>query len=593
MNKPENLVELFETAAKRFSTNSFIGTRGPYGEYHYVTFGEVKRRVDCLRAGLASLGVGPGDSVGIIGKNSVDWVVGVYATLGLRARYVPMYEAELENVRSYIIKDASVKVLLVANPELRDQTLSALQQTPKLEHIISIKGDGEHSLAALEQVGRRNPAPHSMPSVDEVAMIIYTSGTTGDPKGVLLSHRNLTTTTLVGSVMVTGLDEHCRCLSILPWAHVYALTAELFNFTHLGASIGIAESVATIADDIRRVHPTHLIAVPRVFNRIYNGIRTKMEEKGGLPELLFNWSVSNAARRRKLAEQGGQSVALDLKVAVADRLVFKQVRKKLGGRLRVALTASATMNEEIARFFYDIGVTVLDCYGLTETSPAVTMNVLESVRFGSVGKPVNGVRVEIDKSAGDGTSDEGEVIVHGPNVMLGYHNKPEATAAVMTSDGGFRTGDLGRIDSDGYLHITGRIKEQFKLSNGKYVFPGAIEEEIKLLPEFANAMIFGEGKDYNVCLLVPDYVYLQRWVKEHHLPEDPAQLATNDAFHEHLTQKVAGVLERKFGGYEIPKKILILEEDFSADNGMLTQTLKLKRRAVLECYKDRIDALYI
>jgi long-chain acyl-CoA synthetase len=531
--------------------------------------------------------------VGIIGKNSVDWVVGAYATFGLRARYVPMYEAELESVRNYIIKDASVKVLLVANSELRDQTLSSLKQTATLEHVISIKGDGEHSLAALEQVGRRNPAPYSMPSVDEVAMIIYTSGTTGDPKGVLLSHRNLTTTAVEGSAMVTGLDEHCRSLSILPWAHVYALTGELFNFTYLGASIGIAESVATIADDIRRVHPTHLIAVPRVFNRIYNGIRTKMEEKGGLPEALFNWSISTAARRRKLLEQGGKSMALDLKVALADRLVFKQIRKKLGGRLRVALTASATMNEEIARFFYDIGVTVLDCYGLTETSPAVTMNVLESVRFGSVGKPITGVRVEIDKSVGDGKSDDGEVIVYGPNVMVGYHNKPEATAAVMTPDGGFRTGDLGRLDADGYLHITGRIKEQFKLSNGKYVFPGAIEEEIKLLPEFANAMIFGEGKDYNICLLVPDYEFLKRWVKEHNLPEPPAQLATNDAFYEHLTQKVAGVLERKFGGYEIPKKILILEEDFSADNGLLTQTLKLKRRAVIERYKDRIDALYI
>jgi long-chain acyl-CoA synthetase len=590
--RPDNLVDLFETAARRYSANPFIGTRGPYGAYTYVTYGEVKKRVDDVRAGLASLGVSTRDAVGFIGKNSVEWAVGAFATFGLRARWVPMYEAELEAVRCYIIRDASIKVLFVATSEIYDQVIGLVKEIPTLQSVVLLKGESDHSLSALERRGRDKPVAPAFPTTEEVATIIYTSGTTGDPKGVLLSHRNLTSNALDGGGMVSDLDESCRSLSILPWAHAYGLTAELLNFTHIGGSIGIAESVATIADDIRRVHPTHLIAVPRVFNRIYNGIRTTVETKGGLPAKLFHWGITNAAKKREFAEKGQSSHLLSLQVAIADKVVFKKIRARFGGRLRVAVTGSATMNEEIARFFYDIGVTTLDCYGLTETSPAVTMNVLESVKFGTVGKAIPGVRLEIDKTKGDVNSDDGEVIVYGPNVMLGYHNKPEATAAVMTPDGGFRTGDLGRLDKDGYLRITGRIKEQFKLSNGKYVFPAAIEEELKLRPELANALIFGEGRDFNICLVVPDYEYLKRWAEGKGLPQTREALATSPQLKDHLEHKIAGALEGKFGGYEIPKKVLILAEDFSTENGMLTQTLKLKRRVVLERYMPQIDALY-
>jgi long-chain acyl-CoA synthetase len=590
--RPNNLVELFESGIRRFYANPFIGTQGPDGEYHWASFGETKIRVDDLRAGLATLGVGPGDAVAIIGKNSLAWAVGAFATFGLRARWVPMYEAELENVRRYIIKDATVKVVFVATPEMQEQVRVYMKDIPTLKHVICIEGDGRDTMAKLERRGRKSPAAPHRPTPDEIAMIIYTSGTTGDPKGVMLSHRNLTTNAVDGATMVSDLDENCRCLSILPWAHAYALTAELLNFVNIGASIGLAQSVTTVADDIKKVKPTHLIAVPRVFNKIYNNIKTKMAEQGGLAETLFNWSLKHAARKRELAQQGLKSAGVNARVAMAEKIVFSKIRARLGGRLRVAVTASATMNEEIARFFSDVGITVLDCYGLTETSPAVTMNPLSAVRLGTVGKPIPGVRVEIDRSLGNGESADGEIVVYGPNVMVGYHNKPQATAEVLTPNGGLRTGDLGNFDEDGYLRITGRIKEQFKLSNGKYVFPAAIEEELKLMPEFSSAMVYGEGKDYNVCLLVPDYEYLKRWAAENRLPTSPEELSHREELYKYLEQKVQLALQGKFGGYEIPKKILILKEDFSPDNGMLTQTLKLKRRVVLERYSKDIASLY-
>jgi long-chain acyl-CoA synthetase len=592
VDRPRSLVELFESGVRRFYSNRCIGTQGADGEYHWKTLGELKIRVDDFRAGLASLGVGHGDSVAIIGKNSVEWAVGAFATFGLRARWVPMYEAELESVRRYILQDAAVKVLLVSTPELLEHVRHYVDEIPTLEHVICIEGDGADTMAKFERRGRKKPVASQLPTPEDIAMIIYTSGTTGDPKGVLLSHRNLTSNALDGSTMVSDLDENSCSLSILPWAHAYGLTAELLNMINIGGSIGIAQSVTSIADDILKVRPTHLIAVPRVFNRIYSNVRSKVVEKGGLPEKLFNWSLKSAAQKRELLQKGRTSKRVNMKVALADKIVFSKIRAKLGGRLRVAVTGSATMNEEIARFFSDCGITVLDCYGLTETSPAVTMNTLETVRFGTVGKPIPGVRVEIDKSQTGPDSADGEVVVYGPNVMVGYHNKPDATAAVLDPDGGLRTGDLGSLDEDGYLRITGRIKEQYKLSNGKYVFPAAIEEELKLMPEFSSAMVYGEGKDYNICLVVPDYEYLKRWAAENNLSSRPEDLYRTPELHRYLEQKLQTFLQGKFGSYEIPKKLLVLKEDFSPDNGMLTQTLKLKRRVVLERYSNEISSLY-
>lgn len=592
IQETDNLVELLQQSVDKNESRLVFGTKNNAGEYDWITYGDFSRRVDNLRSGLAGLGVNPKDTVSLIGSNSVEWAVVAYATYGRAARFVPMYEAELPATWQYIIHDSGAKVLFVANEQIYEKVQSFKVAIPGLEHIFVIKGNQKDSMAQLELKGASQKVEPIFPEPSDIAGLIYTSGTTGDPKGVLLSHRNLTSNAYAGRHEFPELDHDCRCLSILPWAHSYAQTAELNTFLQFGGSIAFAESVDTVADDLQNARPTHLVAVPRLFNKIYAGLWAKMEEQGGLAKKLFVMGVSSAKLRRELAEEGRSSFLANLKYKIADKIVFEKIRQRFGGRLKFALTASATMNPEISHFFFDLGIPLYDCYGLTETSPALTVSSHNSFKAGSVGKVVRHSKIVIDKSLGDPAIGDGEIIAYGPNVMQGYHNKPEATAAVMTDDGGFRTGDLGRIDEDGFLYITGRIKEQYKLENGKYCFPAQIEEEIKLLPSVANAFIYGEGKAYNVCIIVPDFAMLERFTKASHMPDSPMELIEHEAFKTYVRDEITQFLKGKFGGYEIPKKFIFVAEDFTIENGMLTQTMKLKRRIVLKKYQDMLDALY-
>ena len=590
-DRPNNLVSLIEDSVAKFTKNPLFGTKNAAGEYEWITYGQVGRRVDNLRGGLAGLGIGKDDAVGIIANNRVEWAICAFATYGLGARYIPMYEKELPQVWKYIITDAKVRVLFVATQEILEQVRGFMDETG-LEKVLLLDGQAEASMPALEKSGEAHPAAAVHPDPQDIAVLIYTSGTTGDPKGVLLSHGNFTTNFQAGGVLFPELGPHTRSLCILPWAHSFGQTGELYNLIHLGGSIGFMGDVTTLAEDMGKVRPTLLVAVPRVFNKIYDGLWAKMNETGGLAKKMFVMGVESARKRRELAAKGQSRFMTDLNFKLADKIVFSKIRARFGGRLTAAISGSATMNVKISHFFNDIGVPVYDCYGLTETTPAVTMNCPAAHRPGSVGRPIDQVRVEIDRLFLEEGADDGEIIVHGPNVMQGYHNKPDATREVMTTDGGFRTGDRGRLDEDGYLFITGRIKEQYKLENGKYVFPTALEEEIRLLPWVENAMIFGEGKPYNVCMIIPDFQVLAKYARENQLPEDPAQLVAHNGIQEMIGDEIAAFLKGKFGSYEIPKKFLWVHENFTLENGTLTQTMKLKRRSVLEQYQNQLESLY-
>jgi long-chain acyl-CoA synthetase len=588
-HQPENLVDLWEESAARHAGNPVFGTKRPDHTFGWVTYPQVGRRIDDLRAGLAALGVQPGDAVGLVANNRVEWAVAAFATYGRRARFVPMYEAELPAVWAYIVRDAGVKVLLVSTPAVRDRVREAVQGVPGLALVV-IEGDGEDSLAALERRGRAAPVPSQKPQPDDVASLIYTSGTTGEPKGVLLSHRNFISNVKGGQHMFPELATESCSLSILPWAHAYGQTAELYNFIDLGAAIGIAASRDSIVEDIRLVRPTYLIGVPRIFNRIHDGIWSQVRKAGGVKLKLFTAALEAARDHR---EHGG----LGITARLLDRLVLAKIRERFGGRLVGALSGSARMNVEVAKFFFDLGMPVYDCYGTTETSPAVTMNSRSACKLGTVGRPIEKVRVVIDRSRVDDGGDDGEIVVYGPNVMLGYHNKPEATAAVMTADGGLRTGDRGRIDEDGYLLVTGRFKEQYKLENGKYVFPAAIEEELQLVPWVVNSMVHGDGRPHNVCLVVLDLAFLRERAAKLGLGVEPGELlddssALGRAEREVIALELVRHLEGKFGNYEIPRQFVFIAEPFTVENGLLTQTLKLKRKPVLERYGASLQALY-
>ncbi|MGD0169054.1 MAG: long-chain fatty acid--CoA ligase [Smithella sp.] len=591
IDKPDNVVEILEQSVAKFPNRPFLGTKNKNKQYDWITYEDFGKRVDNVRSGLQQLGIQKDDAVGIISNNSVDWAVCFFATSGLAARFVPMYEAELVQVWKYIIADSNVKVLLISKKEIYNKIKDIISSIPSLQKIIVMEGGGPDTLSELEKKGNALKVKSIYPDHKSICILIYTSGTTGDPKGVLLCQSNITSNAHGTKAAYPAVNENDRSLSILPWAHVYGL-GEMVVFCLLGASVGLAEKAATVVEDIMLIKPTFLSAVPTVFNRVYDGLLTKINEEGGLPQKLFVMGVDSAKKKRELAAQGKSSFMTNLKFKIADAMIFSKVREKLGGRLNGSMTGSAAMNVDISHFFWDIGVPLYDAYGLTETSPGVTMNGPLKYKLGSVGPVMKNYKVVIDKSMVEPDAKDGEVVVYGPNVMQGYHNKPEATKAVMTPDGGFRTGDRGRIDEEGFLFITGRLKEQFKLENGKYVFPAAIEEDIRLNHFIENAMIYGEGRAYNVCIVVPDFVALEKWAVKNNLPKEPAELVKRDELKSFLTNEIINSLKGKYGGYEIPKKFIFMSEAFSVQNGTLTQTMKLKRRVVSDKLKNQIDALY-
>ncbi|MCP4604197.1 MAG: long-chain fatty acid--CoA ligase [Proteobacteria bacterium] len=587
---PSNLVDMFEDTVSKFPSRDGLGERNSAGEYEYKTWGEAGRRVDNLRAGLAQLGVEKDDSVGLIINNSHEWCVIAYATFGRGACLVPMYEKELEEVWKYIIKDSGLKVLFVVNETVYNQVKHFVDEIKTLEKIVLIRSDGENSMAAVEKMGEKSPVKSIKPHFSDIAALIYTSGTTGEPKGVLLSHGNFTSNIHAVCKAFPDENENTVSLSILPWAHSFGLTAELLLGTYLGGSTGIMGSVETVIDDMSKVRPTVLVAVPRVFNKVHAGIHAMMAEQGGMKEFLFKNAKLAAEKKRGTGKSG-------IKFKVLDKLVFQKIRDKFGGRLKKAITGSAVMDPDIAQFFIDIGIPTYDCYGLTETTPGMTLNSPSANKLGSVGKPMDKITVTIDKSILGEDSEDGEIICFGPNVMQGYHNKPDKTAEVFVEDPklgtGFRTGDRGRLDKDGFLHITGRFKEEYKLQNGKYVHPASIEESIKLNSYIENAIVYGDGKPFNVCLVVPEMESVKKYAQKIGLTStNPMDLIKDQRIVEFVADKVNKQLQGSYGGYEIPKKFVLSAEDFTLDNGMLTQTMKLKRRNIMEKYGDELEALY-
>jgi long-chain acyl-CoA synthetase len=593
LDKPDNLVDWWAESVTKFADRKLFGTKNKNGIYEWVTYKEIGNRIDNLRAGLTQLGIGKDDVVGIIANNRPEWPIVGFATWGCLARFVPMYEAELVQVWKYIITDSGVKVLFVSTPEIYEKIKDFPKDIPTLQHILIIDSDRENSMAALEKKGAAKPVAPKSPKTEDVAELIYTSGTTGNPKGVLLMHMNFTSNSHAGLKLYPELYENeVISLTILPWAHTFGQTAELFAIIRLGGAMGMIENTKTIVNDIVQVKPTFIIAVPTVFNRIYDGVWNKMNKDGGLARALFVMGVEAAKKKRELADKGRSDFMTNIKFKLADKIVFKKIRERLGGRMLGAMTGSAAMNIEISKFFFDIGIPIYDCYGLTETSPGATMNGSQAFRLGSVGRAIDKVNIVIDNSIVEEGATDGEIIIYGPNVMKGYHNRPEDTKAALTPDGGFRTGDRGRLDKDGYLFITGRIKEQYKLENGKFCFPVSLEEQICLISFVQQAVIYGLNRPYNICIIVPDFDVLLNYAKEKGLPTDIKTLVERQDIIDMIGEVVSKQLKGKFGGYEIPKKFLILPEPFSLDNGTLTQTMKLKRKVVLDRLNDRIEALY-
>jgi long-chain acyl-CoA synthetase len=590
--KPDNLVEWWNKSLKQYSNNTLFWIHDASGKLNSMTYAQVGDRIDSVRSALDQINIKKDDSVGVICSNRPEWAIISYATYGRNAKFIPMYEKELVKTWKYIIQDSKIKVLFVANRKIYEKIKAFKDEIESLENIYILDEGGDYSFNDFENTGKNKYSAPLIPHYDDIAVLIYTSGTTGDPKGVLLSHGNLTYVSESARKMFSAFNEKQVSLSILPWAHSYGLSAELNNWINFGGSIGFLRDVSTLFEDMQIIRPTYLIAVPKLFNKIYNGIQNKMLEVGGVKKFLFDKACSLGKKKMYLSKMGKSNPILNFEFFLLDKIVLQKIKNIFGGRLAGAITGSAAMNKEVGEFFNVLSIPIYDCYGLSETAPAITISSPSAVRLGSVGKVIHGQRVVIDRSVVEPDAKDGEIVIYGPNIMKGYQNKPEETKKVMTADGGFRTGDRGRFDEDGFLWITGRIKEQYKLENGKYVFPAAIEEEIKLLPEIVNAVIFGADKPFNICLLVPDFTSARMWAQQKNISDSIENLLSNKNFTCMLEEKITSQLKKKFGGYEIPQKFIFLKEDFSVENGTLTQTMKLKRNVILKEYKEQIDNLY-
>jgi long-chain acyl-CoA synthetase len=369
-------------------------------------------------------------------------------------------------------------------------------------------------------------------------------------------------------------------------------TVELQTLFSRGAALARVGPGDQITQYMGEVKPTVLVSVPRIFNRIYQGVLARMEKESPVKRGMFFAALKNETKRQEMKKRDQKSAVVELKHAIFDKLVFSKVRDRFGGRLQYAVSGGAAISREVAEFIDKLGLIVLEGYGLTETSPIVTANTPEARKVGSVGRPIPGVRVVIDKEA-SGDPVHGEIVVYGPNVMKGYYKLDDETQAVFTKDGGFRTGDLGYLDEGNFLFITGRIKEQYKLENGKYVAPAPLEEQLKLSPYILNAMIYGDNKLFNVALVVADCGAIKTWGKEHGktLPEDNEALIQNADVRALIEAEIARCSE-SFKGFEAVKKFALITDDFTTANGMLTPKMSLKRRVILDRYKATLDKLY-
>jgi long-chain acyl-CoA synthetase len=582
----KDLVELCDRSCARYAERALFGTKRG-GEWIWTRYGELHELVAHARGGLAALGVGPGDRVAIVADNRVEWAVAAYATYGLGAAFVPMYQAQQPKEWEFILADCGAKVVIAANDAIFAVLRAMQSKLPALQRVVglTLAPDDPASWAALLERGAAEPVATCAIDPSSVAGFVYTSGTTGLPKGVLLSHANIASNV---SAMheIFRLDPEDRSLSFLPWAHSYGQTCEVHGMLSMGCSVAINDDLGALLANLVDVKPTVLVAVPRIFNRIYDSVNRDLRHQPRLLQRIVRGGIRGAIKRAR-GESLGPIEALE--TALDDKLVFAKIREKLGGRLRYVISASATLGREVAEFIDALGLPVYEGYGLTETSPIVAVNAPGHRRLGSVGHAIPGVRVEIDQSRGD-TPERGEIVVYGPNVMLGYHHRPEESAKALGEDGGLRTGDLGYVDEDGFIFVTGRIKEQYKLENGKYVMPSPLEEELKLSPFVANAMLHGDGRPFNVALIVIDEPAVREWATREGLAlgDDP----TRDERVRALVQRELDAHAEGFKGFEKPRAFALLREDFTQENGLLTPTLKLKRREVLARYGDVVEGLY-
>lgn len=556
------------------------------GSWQSWSIGEICTIADELSFGLMNAGIGPDDKVAIVSPNRPEWVLADFGIAQLGAVSVPIYPTMSAADTEFILNDSDVKIVFVADRDLFQKINSIKSNTPSVQHIFTFDALSEaRHWSELIADGKNNPKSEKLSELkaavkpDDLLTLIYTSGTTGTPKGVMLTHRNLISN-------VTGAQEVCpvnnthKVLSFLPLSHIFERMLT-YLYLYVGAGIYYAESLETIGDNLKEVKPFAFSTVPRLLEKVYDKIVAKGDELTGIKRKLFFWAL-DLGHRFELDGKNGWWYEQQLKLA--NKLIFSKWREALGGNVGVIVSGAAALQPRLGRVFTAAGINVLEGYGLTETSPVITVNRLDKGMrgFGSVGVTIRDVEVKI--------ADDGEILCKGPNVMKGYYKRQDATDEVM-KDGWFHTGDIGKFDN-GLLYITDRKKEMFKTSGGKYIAPQPMENKFKESSFIEQIMVIGENRKHPAALIVPAFPALMVKLQAEGISEkNPDALIKHPRVNE-IIQSEVDRLNANFGSYEGVKKFALLGKEWSVDGGEMTPKLSLKRRVILEKYAAEIERIY-
>ncbi len=596
--RPGTLTGLFLESGDHYSGRSAFRFHQE-GVWKDISHDEARRTVAKAVGALKELGMERGDRAAILSENRPEWALADYACLMAGVVDVPVYATLTPGQVAYILNDAGARLVFCSDREQLTKLLEARADAGKLEWIVVFEDDAVDSGEANRSQGvltwseflekgaswpgvtddevLRGEGERAEPA--DVATILYTSGTTGDPKGVMLTHDNLFSNVQAArSLIPVGPED--STLSFLPLSHVFQRMVDYLLFSS-GVSIAYARSLDTVPEDLKAIRPTIVVSVPRLYEKVY----ARVMEAGGVKGKLVQWARSVGERWSDLRLAGRTAgFLLGFQHRIADALVFKKLRAGVGGRLRFFVSGGAPLAPEINRFFYAAGITILEGYGLTETSPVTNVNTPERFKIGTVGPPVPGTEIRI--------ADDGEILVRGPQVMKGYYNRPEETAEVLSSEGWFHTGDIGELDADGFLRITDRKKDIIVTAGGKNVAPQPIENRLKKNRFIDQPVLLGDRRKFLTLLLVPAFENLEAWARQQGIASDDRRELLEKAEVQELLAKEVDQELRDYARFELPKKILLLDQEFTIEDGSLTPTQKVKRRVVDERFREAIDRVY-
>jgi long-chain acyl-CoA synthetase len=591
---PGTLNQLFFEAVSKYNRPDALQFKRN-GVYHPISHTEVADRVRHAARGLSSLGVRRGDRVGILSENRPEWAIADFACLTVGLTDVPIYPTLPADQIAYMLKDSGVVAVFVSSKAQAEKIREIRTQLPALKTVIGfddIPGLTNMSMAELEIRGTQGENRESIATYredalsvkpDDLATIIYTSGTTGEPKGVMLTHDNIFSN-VEASRKAIPFEGRDIGLSFLPLSHIFERMAGHYLMFATGTSIAYAESIDTVPANLVEVRPTLVLSVPRLYEKMFARVLETALTGGFLKRKIFFWARGIAERwaNEKLAGREPSGL-LAQQYAIAQKLVFSKLKARTGGRLRYFVSGGAPLAPEINKFFYAAGLEILEGYGLTETSPVIAVNTPANFRIGTVGKLIDGAEVKI--------ASDGEILTRGPNVMKGYYNKPDATREAIDPDGWFHTGDIGELN-DGFLAITDRKKDIIVTAGGKKVAPQPLENKVKTNKYVAQAVMIGDKRKFPAMLIVPNFDQLERWATRNNIIwTDRAQLLRMPTIQAKIEKEVNKELEGA-AHFEMPKRVGLLEHDFSIEAGELTPTQKVKRKAIDKHYKALIDSMY-